>query len=126
MNQNNWTYRDRFGTSHLVGVMHGADTGHLMIHWNNNVIKVDFDVFEQKRYNVFIGDELCYVEVVRKGKDLFEYTFEIDKETSTPLNDKRKEEKDIDRKKDNIVKWFIGVFAILVSISIGVIFFLKR
>jgi len=105
--------------------MHGADTGHLMIHWNNNVIKIDFDVFEQKRYNVFIGDELCYVEVVQKGKEVYEYTFEVDKETSTPLNDKRKMDAEEDRKKDNLTKWFLGGFAVLLSI-LGTIFFLKR
>ena len=63
MNQFYWTYWDNFGKQHVVGILHGIKTGHLVIHLNSKVLIIDFKVFEPKKYSFLINEEICELQI---------------------------------------------------------------
>lgn len=90
MNQFTWTFVDDFGTQNVVGVAHGAKTGHLVVYVNTKIVLIDFKVFASNDYSFFIGDELVNLSIRAKGKNEYAYGCEIDKKTNTPRNQQRK------------------------------------
>lgn len=91
MNQFSWTYVDNVGKAHRVGIAHGAQSGHLLIHVNKKVTLIDFNVLNSTTYPLFINGELFEIAIERKG-DKFVYGFKINKNADTPLNRQRKEQ----------------------------------
>ena len=69
--------------------MHGAESGHLMVYCNTNIVLIDFEILQSKTYSFFIEDELCELSIERKD-DQFFYGFEINKKADTPLNRQRR------------------------------------
>ncbi len=63
MNQFHWTYWDHFGKQHVVGILHGIKTGHLVIHLNSKVLIIDFNVFQPKKYSFLINEEICELQI---------------------------------------------------------------
>ncbi|MEM8907119.1 MAG: hypothetical protein AAGD05_04670 [Bacteroidota bacterium] len=89
MNQFNWTYLADNGKRHHVGLMHGAQSGHLLVHCNSKIILIDFKVLESATYSIFIDEQLCEITIERKG-DQFFYGFAINSKADTPRNRQRK------------------------------------
>ena len=79
MNQFHWTYWDYLGTQHVVGILHGIKTGHLLIHLNSNVLIIDFDVRQAKKYSFLINEEICELEIEANGND-FKYNLGVNPE----------------------------------------------
>ncbi len=63
MNQFHWTYWDNLGKQHVIGILHGIKTGHLVIHLNSKVLIIDFKVFEPKKYSFLINEEICELQI---------------------------------------------------------------
>ena len=63
MNQFHWTYWDHFGRQHIVGILHGLKTGHLLIHLNSRVLIIDFNVLQSKKYSFLINNEICELQI---------------------------------------------------------------
>ncbi len=74
---------------HHVGLFHGPQTGNLMIYCDNDILVVDFLVFDSKVYTFFIEDELLEVRLERKGDEMY-YSFVINKKADTLRNRLRK------------------------------------
>ncbi len=89
MNRFNWTYLADFGKKHHVGLMHGAESGHLLIYCDSKIILIDFKVLDDKTYTFFIDDQLCEIAIERKNGQFY-YGFEINKKADTPRNRLRK------------------------------------
>ncbi len=89
MNQFNWTYLADNGKQHHVGLMHGAESGHLVVHCNSKIILIDFKVLTNSTYSIFIDEQLCEISIERRGDDFF-YGFKIDSKADTPRNRQRK------------------------------------
>lgn len=89
MNQQYWIYIDESGRQHQVGMLHGPDSGHLLIHCNSNIVVIDFEVNQAKSYSIFIEDQLCKIHL-EKNSDVFSYKFEVDKDADIPVNRRRK------------------------------------
>jgi hypothetical protein len=70
MAQHKWSFISHSGKQYLVGVFHGAKTGHLLIYINSKIVQIDFKVYEDALYSFFIDEELCEVSVKRKMVDL--------------------------------------------------------
>jgi hypothetical protein len=88
--QLNWTYVADSGKHFNVGLFHGPNTGHLMVHCNQQVVLVDFNVLDSKSYPLFLDDELFALRVeLKKGQ--FSYAFEIDRKADTPRNRQRRQ-----------------------------------
>jgi len=91
MPQFGWTYLGNKGRQYKVGLYHGNRSGNLLIHCNARIMIVDFQVKESKSYSFFIDEELCKIELERRGDRMF-YHFVIDKVTDTPRNRLRKKQ----------------------------------
>ncbi|MEM1218371.1 MAG: hypothetical protein AAGH79_05645 [Bacteroidota bacterium] len=114
-----WTFIEEKGKTHKVGLFHGKNTGHVLIHCNGQILKIDFNVYESKTYSFFINEELIELELDKKG-DTFYYRFHINKEADTPRNKIRKE-----RERHHFLQTllFFGAFALFVTL--GVWFFIR-
>ncbi len=91
MNQLNWTYLADNGTRHNVGMMHGPQSGHLLVHCNSKIVLIDFSILEGKSYSFFIEEELCELFIEKKDGQ-FTYRFETNAKVNTPLNQARKKQ----------------------------------
>ncbi|MGI9158469.1 MAG: hypothetical protein ACR2K1_01820 [Saprospiraceae bacterium] len=90
MAQINWVLLDYQDRPHRVGLYHGDQSGHVLIHCEMRVIKIDFSVLESKTYTFFLEEELCELRIV-KEKTGFSYELVINKKSDTPLNRARKQ-----------------------------------
>ena len=109
----NWVYLDNRGGRHRVGLYHGDQSGHVMIHCNLRVVQIDFSVKETKMYSFFIEDELCEVTLERQPDGRFGYDFQVNKQVDTPRNRERK----ADNRRDNRhVAWFVAGFVALLAV----------
>ncbi len=63
MNQFHWTYWDHFGRQHIVGILHGIKSGHLVIHLNSRILIIDFNVLNAKKYSFLINEEICELQI---------------------------------------------------------------
>lgn len=85
MSQITWTYVDDDGYRHKVGLVHGDNSGHLLVYCNTRIVVIDFNVLTSKNYSFFINEELCDLAIEEK-KGKFAYGFTIDQITDTPRN----------------------------------------
>ncbi len=118
MNRFNWTYLDDRDGQHQVGLMHGPESGHLLVYCNSKIVLIDFRVLTDAEYSFFINEELCELSIERRGRQ-FLYGFEINKKADTPLNRERKK-----RNKKDLLKSlvFLGSLLLVVSIFISGLF----
>ncbi len=89
MAQIGWVFLDDRGGRHRVGLYHGDQSGHVLIHCNLRVVEIDFSVKESKTYSFFIEDEFCEVHL-EKEKEGFSYDFQVNKKVDTPRNQERR------------------------------------
>ena len=113
-----WTYLDDYGRRYNVGLYHGSETGHLLIHCNGRVVVIDFNVLSTKKYSFLINDELCDVHVEQKD-GRFAYGLEIDRKANTPGNRRRRKQE-----RSNIVKGVLMVAAFLLVVAASAFFML--
>ena len=115
MNHYTWTYVAGEGKNYPVGLLHGAKTGHLLIYVSGKIVVVDFKVFTSKTYTFFINEELCRIRLERRKDEMF-YSFEIDRETETPLNVYRRKR---DRKYlGQTLLFFGGLLAVVILLVV--------
>ncbi len=79
MNQFHWTYWDHFGRQHIVGILHGIKSGHLVIHLNSRILIIDFNVFKAKKYSFLINEEICELQI-KEGDSGFKYDLGVNEE----------------------------------------------
>jgi len=119
LNQFNWTYLADSGKRHHIGLLHGAQSGHLLVHCNSKIILIDFEVLEDAMYSIFIDDQLCEISIDRQG-DQFFYGFEVNSKADTPRN---RQIKKIEKKHMIQSVAFLGT---LVLVILSVIFGVNR
>ena len=114
MNQLSWTYLADNGKQHFVGLAHGAESGHLVVHCNSKVVLIDFKVFENASYSIFIDEQLCEICIEKQNEEFF-YSFEIDNQADTPRNRARKK-----LEKQHMLQSmaFLGALILVVSIAL--------
>ncbi|MEM6317046.1 MAG: hypothetical protein AAF960_05210 [Bacteroidota bacterium] len=91
MNQFHWTYWDHFGRQHVVGILHGLKTGHLLIHLNSKVLIIDFNVFQPKKYSFLINEEICELKIEGAGKE-FKYNLGVNEQQAAERKALKKKE----------------------------------
>jgi hypothetical protein len=79
-------YRRRFE----IGLYHGDDSGHVLMHVNKEPVIIDFSIKEEKDYSFYVGPQLFNLNF-KKVSDSFTYILERDLEVPTQLNKARKE-----------------------------------
>ena len=90
MNQYQWTFLDNAARRHTLGIAHSARSGHLVVHCNSQIVKIDFSVLEPKTFSFFVEEELCHLAIEGTKQSGFTYNFNIDTEVDTPVNRARK------------------------------------
>ena len=111
MAQRTWRYTGTGSQVYNFGVYHGEDSGHLMVHCNNKVVLVEFNVLDSDTFSFFIEEDLIELAVM-KTEEGFDYDLKINKEIDTPINRKRKTEK---RQIIKTVLIFIVTLAIILT-----------
>jgi len=107
-------YRRKFE----IGLYHGDDTGHVMVHCNGKIIIIDFDIKEEKQYSFYLGPELFNLDFKNGDKEgQFVYSILKDNTTPTPLNIAREKSE----KEDHLL---MAIGAGIVSVIVLVILFL--
>ena len=90
MPQYAWNITGLQGTNYKLGLFHGDKTQHVVLHCNDKVVQIDFEVRESKTYSVFLDQELCEVTIDHTGGNHYDYSCRINHEAQTPLNKLRK------------------------------------
>ncbi len=90
VNQYQWTFLDNAARRHTLGIAHSANSGHLVVHCNQQIVKIDFSVLEPKVFSFFVEEELCHLAIEGDKQTGFTYKFHIDTEVDTPVNRDRK------------------------------------
>lgn len=118
-----WVFLDDRGGRHRVGLYHGDQSGHVLIHCNFRVVQVDFTVKETKTYSFFIEDELCEISLYKEPDGRFGYEFLVNKTVDTPRNRiRRVDERRIRRQ----MALFITVFMAVIIAGVGAFLWLER
>ncbi|MEM7573418.1 MAG: hypothetical protein AAF433_10980 [Bacteroidota bacterium] len=115
MAQFSWTVHGNRANTYQIGLFHGDNDQHVVLHCNAQVISIDFSVKEAKTYSLYVDDLLCEVTIEPDGKGGFNYDCQINHEAPTPLNQKRKAEAAA-AEKDGKLRLIVAVgFVILVA-----------
>lgn len=94
MPQYSWNITGHRGNNYKLGLFHGDKTQHVVLHCNDKVVQIDFEVRESKTYTVFLDHELCEVSIDHTGGNHYDYSCRINHEAATPLNQLRKSHRD--------------------------------
>lgn len=114
-----WTYVNDSGKRYQVGLYHGEQSGHLVVHCNSSVVLIDFHVLDTKIYPLFLDEDLFDL-IIEKEEGRFRYGFELNKKADIPSN---KERKSRDKKYWKQTLLFFGGMLLLV---LGLLFFVLR
>jgi hypothetical protein len=113
MAQMGWVLLDDRGGRHRVGLYHGDQSGHVMIHCNLRVVQIDFSVKESKTYSFFIEDEFCEVRLHKEPDGRFGYEFVVNKTVDTPRNRiRRVDERRIRKQMTLFIAGFVAVMTL--------------
>ncbi|NJC28088.1 hypothetical protein [Neolewinella antarctica] len=110
MPQLSWSITGHTGQIYRLGLFHGDADGHVVVHCNDKVMAIDFNVAESKTYSVFLDQELCEVSIDHTGGNNFDYDCRINREVDTPLNERRNKLKEEDRRMEQLQ--LIGLLAV--------------
>lgn len=92
MKQSNWEYFDERLRRYHIGLLHGQDSGHVVIHVNGKVTFIDFKVFEPKIFRILIQNVPIQIIIDKKNEE-FSYSLKVDLDSPTPDNIARKAKK---------------------------------
>lgn len=120
MAQLGWTYVADNGKQFRVGLYHGPNSGHVVVHCNRRVVLIDFNVLDTKSYPLFLDDELFEL-VLENNNGTFSYRFEIDKEVDTPRNQKRKKTERKHLRQTVLV--FVSIVVAVVALAVTIQYF---
>jgi hypothetical protein len=102
MPQQAWSITGHYGNIYKLGIFHGEDTHHVVVHCNNSVVAIDFSVKESKTYSLFLDQQLCEVSIDHTGGNNFTYDCRINYEVETPLNLQRKAQRATEQRSERV------------------------
>lgn len=117
MPQLSWSITGYNGLIYRLGLFHSDEDGHVVVHCNDKVVAIDFNVKESKTYSVFLDQELCEVSIDHTGEKNFDYDCRINREVETPLNQQRNKLKADEERTDQYrVMGVLGLLIVLLLI----------
>ena len=116
MAQISWVYVTPTHRQYGVGLYHGDDSRHVLVFVNNQVLKIDFHVVEDKTYSFFIEDELCEIQMKRKSTH-WSYDFKVNHKVDTLVNQERR------KAERRYLFYSIGFLLLLVLVVSAFIYF---
>lgn len=89
-----------------------------MVHCNNQVILVDFNVKAPASYSFFIEEELCAITIAPGPREPT-YQFSIDPYADTPPNRERRARREAEQRDYRTAHWIaLAFFAFVFSLAI--------
>lgn len=64
MAQKFWKYTNIAGSEYIVSLYHGADTGHIVLYSGQEIIKIDFSVYSDKKYFFMLDEDLIELQII--------------------------------------------------------------
>jgi len=120
MAQQAWNITGFQGNIYQLGLFHGEDTHHVVVHCNNSVVAIDFSVKESKTYTIFLDQQLCEVSIDHTGGNNFSYDCRINHDVETPLNLQRKRQRAEEQRSERIRLFAAGgVLLVILAFLIG-------
>lgn len=117
MAQLGWTVLGSQGRQFKIGLYHGEESGHLVVHCNARILMVDFGVKASKSYSFFLEDELIELKIEQVA-DGFQYACDLNTEADTPLNRRRQA---VEKKHWRWVGWVALSMVAFVALAIWLI-----
>lgn len=117
MKQHNWYYYDGNRKKHIIGFMHGQESGHVLVHINSKITIIDFNVLEPKTFSFYINKELLQIIIAKDGKE-FKYELKIDEKAKQKFND-IKEKKTTRYRTQTIL--FVLAFIVMIAVAMYLI-----
>lgn len=117
MAQLGWTVLGNGGRKFKVGLYHGEESGHLVVHCNSRILLVDFGVKASKSYSFFLDDDLIELKIEQVA-DGFRYACELNTEADTPLNRQRQA---VEKKHWRWVGWVALSLVAFIALAIWLI-----
>lgn len=114
MKQRNWYYYDANRIKHIIGFMHGQESGHVLVHINSKITIIDFNVLEPKTFSFYINKELLQIIIDKEGKE-FKYELKIDEKASQEINAAKDKETKLYRTQTIL---FVLAFIIVIGLAI--------
>jgi hypothetical protein len=112
MAQRHWTYKNENGPDYEVGLYHGDSSGHVLIYVGQQIIKIDFSVFDEKKYHFQLGTELVALIVNYGQKGSFKL-----------FNEKTGKEIPFYPKSDAIPLKYIVAIVLIIAVILGIIYY---
>ncbi|MEL6656343.1 MAG: hypothetical protein AAFY48_18130 [Bacteroidota bacterium] len=116
MAQQQWTVPGYGGRKYRVGMYHGEDSGHLMVHCNNRIMLIDFGVKDSKNYSFFLDQELFELYLMRDNGS-FSYDLRHNEDVDTPHNLRREQDRKTSRWRLIAAGVVLSVFVIAGAIA---------
>ncbi len=111
MKQHNWKYQDQKGKNHFIGLMHGVDSGNLIVHCNSKVIVIDFQILFDKTYSFMLNEDLCTISIKKEEDNTYKYHLEVENPNKVKaVNGKPKEKPKASFLRSN---FFYGIFTLV-------------
>lgn len=110
MKQRNWYYYDANRTKHIIGFMHGQESGHVLVHINSKITIIDFNVLEPKTFSFYINKELVQI-IIDKDEEDFKYELKIDQKAHEAI--KKAHQVQSNKYRNQTIAFILGFVAII-------------
>ncbi len=112
MAQHNWAYTGSSGRQYVVGLYHGAESGHLLVYCDLAIIHIDFHVLQNWKYSFFIEEDLLELKIEPHSKG-FQYNFDVNRQIDTPRNRERNAREKQEKRSIALALGLLGVLGML-------------
>ncbi len=120
MAQHAWSITGHYGNTYKLGLFHGENTHHVVVHCNNSVVAIDFSVKESKTYTLLLDQQLCEVSIDHTGGNNFTYDCRINHDVETPLNLQRRQQREAEKRSERIRLFAAGgVLLVIIAFLIS-------
>ncbi|MFT4566419.1 MAG: hypothetical protein ACI9FN_001375 [Saprospiraceae bacterium] len=83
MSESRWTFYDPQAGTQTIGIYHGDKSGHVIVYHDNNVMIIDFEIFQSKTYSITFNNSLITLSIEQDGNG-FSYSFDRESLYSEP------------------------------------------
>jgi len=75
MSESRWTFYDPQAGTQTLGIYHGNESGHVVVYHNNDIVIIDFEIFQPKTYSIQFNNSLITLSIEQE-EDGYGYSFD--------------------------------------------------
>lgn len=84
-----WIYLAQGGNQKVITLYHSPQKGNFILFIDRELLAAEGGITDTYTYTFFIDEELCHLSILNQGNH-FSYSFTVNKEVNTPLNQSRR------------------------------------